>query len=181
MEQSPPWEADSSSPSQEIPRTVCNSVVRYRIHNRPPLVTTLGHFNLAHDLPIYFFKNQRSIIFSSTSRSSKWSPSYRFLHRNPAFLFSHIQATCAACLISSIMLYRTVLHNTIPIGCINQQWNNHASWYECCKSPNNPCTDIYSYLSTNWQRYKTMMASLHLWTVGDRKPWWHVSIYINWR
>jgi len=26
-----------------------------------------------------------------------------------------------------------------------------------------------------------MMTSLHLWTVGDRKRWWNVSININWK
>ena len=36
MEQSPSWEANRFSASQEIPRILCNQKVHYRIHNSHP-------------------------------------------------------------------------------------------------------------------------------------------------
>ena len=95
MDQSPFWEANSSSPSQEILRTVRYKMVRYGVHNSPPLVTILGQFNIAHAL----LRSQNNITLPSRPRSSIWSPFNRFLRRNPAFLFSHIHATCPVCLI----------------------------------------------------------------------------------
>ena len=48
MEQSPSWEANWLSASQEIPCIVWNLKVHYCIHKCPPPVPTLSHINLVH-------------------------------------------------------------------------------------------------------------------------------------
>ena len=80
MDQSPFWEADRSSASQ-IPCTLWNTKVHYRIHKFLPPVAILNQIDSAHASAFHFLKINVNIILPSTSRSFKWSCSPRSSHQ----------------------------------------------------------------------------------------------------
>jgi len=71
MEQSPSWEANSSSANQEIPRVLWNRKVHYRIHKHKPPVPVLSHKNQIHDPRPTFFNICFNIVLQSTHAPSK--------------------------------------------------------------------------------------------------------------
>ena len=83
MVQSPSWEANWFTGSQEIPRISRNPKVHYRTHKRPPTVSILGKPNQVHTPTSHLLEIQPNIIHPSTPRSPQWSPSLRFLHQDP--------------------------------------------------------------------------------------------------
>ena len=87
MEQSPSWEANLFSASQEIPRTLRNSNVRYRSHKLPPPVPVLSQLDPVHNPTPHFLKIHLNIILPSRPGSPKWSLSFRFPHQNPVYAF----------------------------------------------------------------------------------------------
>jgi hypothetical protein len=69
MENSPPWEADSHSDSQETSRLLWN----LKAHKNPPLVPILSQINPVHILPPYLPKIHSNIILPSMPRSYECS------------------------------------------------------------------------------------------------------------
>ena len=68
-EQSPSWEANRFTASQEIPRILWNLKVHYRIHNRPPPVPILRQLDPVHTPTSYFLKIHYPLLRSYQSIS----------------------------------------------------------------------------------------------------------------
>ena len=72
-EQSPSWEANRFSASQEIPLISRNLKVHYCIHKRSPPVPILSQLDPVHTLTSYFLTIHLNIILPSVLGSLKWS------------------------------------------------------------------------------------------------------------
>ena len=71
MDQSLSCGANTSSSRQEIPRTVWNPKVRYRIHKRPPLVLILRPINTVYASLSHLLKTHFNIILPYTPKCSQ--------------------------------------------------------------------------------------------------------------
>jgi hypothetical protein len=97
IEQSPSWEANWFSASQENPRILWNPKAYYRIYKSPPTVPVLSQLNPVPAATSHFLKIHLNIILPSTPGSPKWSLSLRFPHHTLyTSLLSPIRATCSA-------------------------------------------------------------------------------------
>ena len=109
MVQSPSWEANWFSDSQEIPRSLWNPKVHYRIHKCPPPVPVLSQLDPVHTPTSKILSIHLNIFLPSTPGSSKWSLPLRFPNKvlyTP--LLSPIHATCPAHLIRLELITRVM-------------------------------------------------------------------------
>ena len=108
MEQRHSWEFNRSV-SQEIPYSLWNPKVYYRIHKCPPPVPILNHIDPVQAPAFHFLKIHFYIILPSTPGSSKWSLSIRFPHQNPVYTSPlPIRAICPAHHIFLEFITRTI-------------------------------------------------------------------------
>jgi len=108
-EQSPSWEANWFTASQEIPRILWNPKVHYLIYKCPPPVPILSQLDPVHNLTSHFLKIYLNIILPSTpgSPNGPFPSSFptKTLYRP---LLSPIRATCPYHLILFEFITRTI-------------------------------------------------------------------------
>ena len=78
MEQSPSWEDNWTSASQDFPHILWNPKVHYRIHKCPPPVPILSYLDPVHTPPSHFLKIHLNIFLPFMPGSPRWSLPLRF-------------------------------------------------------------------------------------------------------
>ena len=103
MEQSPSWEANRSSPSQEILRIYWNPKADYRIHKIPPPIPVLSQISPVHAPPSHVLSNHFNI------------PDLRL--DLPSVYFSQVSYQNSACT------------SYFPHAC-HMHCSSHSSWFD---------------------------------------------------
>ena len=85
IQQSPSWETNRFSATQETPRILWNTKVHYRIHKCPPLVPILSHIDPVHTPIPTSWRSILILSFPSIPESSMCSLFLRFPHLNTVY------------------------------------------------------------------------------------------------
>jgi hypothetical protein len=93
MEQSPSWEANRSSATQEIPHILWNRMFIAAFTTARHLTLSWVRSSQSMPPPSYFLKIHINIMLSSMRGSPQWSHSLRFPHQNPVYT-SPLPHTC---------------------------------------------------------------------------------------
>ena len=110
MEQSPSWEANRFSVSQEITHILRNPEVHYSIHKCSLTVPILSQIDSVYASTSHFLKIHLNIIFPSKPRSSNWSLFFRIPRQNRVYASPlPIRAIFSAHLIPLDLITRTIL------------------------------------------------------------------------
>jgi hypothetical protein len=112
MEQSPSWETDKTSASQEISGISWNPKVHYYFHKSLPPVLILSHINPVHAFSSHFL----NIHFNpSTPKHSWWSLAIRYPRQNPVCTSSApIHVICPILLL--LLAHTTKIYTWCPGG-----------------------------------------------------------------
>jgi hypothetical protein len=65
-----PWEAANCAVTQELPTTLSNPKVHYRVHKSSPMVPILSQINPIHTIPSCLTKIHFNILLPPTAWSS---------------------------------------------------------------------------------------------------------------
>ena len=140
MQQSPSWEANNSSASQEIPRILWNPKVHYRINKSSPPVPILSQRSIQSVSPSLSSRLYFNIILPFTPGSCKWSSSLRF-SLNPYMHLSCSPYVLHALPISVFLIWssewylvRNTEHKAPPYAVFSTPLLSHPSWAQISSS-----------------------------------------------
>ena len=144
MEQSPSWEANRFSATQEISRILWNPRVHYHIHKCLHLFLSWASSIQSIISTSYFLRIHLNIILLSTPGSSKWSLTIKLPHQYPVYAsLLLIHATCLAHLILDF-INRTTLGKEYRTLILSLCRFLHSSVTSSLSSPNNLLNTLFS-------------------------------------